>query len=93
MEETQVSQSVIKTVKYYGTRTAHIRKGTKARKQLSDEQVRNLRKRYNKGDMSCKSLGKMYGIGPSSVARIVNRQAHKNVQDTEEEQRKYNAKK
>ena len=47
--------------------------------KLTENQVKEIRKKYQKGKISFTKLGKEYGVSGTTVSRIIKNQIYKNV--------------
>lgn len=46
---------------------------------LTDEQVREIRDRYTRGELSAYALGPLYGVSKQTVLRIIHRRSWKHI--------------
>ena len=49
--------------------------------KLTDDEVRQIRRRYGNGDETRVGLAKEYGVTESTIGRVVHRMAYRHVED------------
>ncbi len=57
----------------------NVRKGNRRRRILTDEQVREIRKRYDAGETQ-RSIAKDFSVTTNTVRQIIRRESYKDVQ-------------
>jgi len=49
--------------------------------ELTDEEVREIRRRYRDEDITQRRLGDEYGVSKSMIGRIVRRESYTDIED------------